>query len=53
MYTPEEDFCGSAKCKSNLSLFDKFVLSCTFIIMGCCVVLMIIGILYPERLICN
>jgi len=39
--------------KPNLELFDKIVLGCTFVVMGCAVVLMIIGMFYPERLICN
>ena len=41
------------KHKEIFSLFDKIVLGCTFVCMGCAVVLMIIGMFYPERLICN
>lgn len=41
------------KYQAKLNTFDKIVLTCTFIVMGCAIILMIIGMFYPERLICN
>lgn len=41
------------KHKPSFDLFDKIVLGFTFTIMTCCLVMMVIGIFYPERLICN
>ena len=40
-------------CKSKLNLFDKIVLGFTFTTMACCFVLMLIGIFYPQYLMCN
>lgn len=53
MCNDECDLNRYLKHKEQLNTFDKIVLGCTFVVMGCCVVLMIIGIFYPERLICN
>ena len=53
MCNDECDLNCIAKYKHSFSLFDKIVLGCTFFIMGCGVILMIIGMFYPEKLICN
>lgn len=53
MCNDECDLDRITKHKEMLSLFDKIVLGFTFVCMGCAVVLIIIGMFYPERLICN
>ena len=47
------DFDCYNKYKSKLDLFDKIVLSFTFITMACCFVLMLIGIFNPQYIMCN
>ena len=43
MCNDENDLNCINKYKAKLNLFDKIVLTFTFITMGCCVILMVIG----------
>lgn len=53
MCNDESDFNCINKYKCKLNLFDKIVLSFTFIVMACCIVLMFIGIFNPQYIMCN